>query len=327
MSKLGHIIDTLRGFSASKSPVFIGGETGTGKSRIARLVHEFSVRTGPYVEVDCASQTGTLLASALFGHVRGAFTGALTDHKGFFVQADGGTIFLDEIGEMPLEQQPALLRVVQDGRLRPLGARTDICVDVRIVSASHCNLPAEIQVGRFRRDLYGRLVRLPVTIPPLRERADEIPAMAQEIAGRLGLPPPPPSILAALTQPCLWPQNVRDLESIIERAHLLKWTPSQVVAEMRLLGWVSPPTTARPPVDLSSVSIGSGWWTLPDLIARFGLSRRHMQRLIAQQIRDGRLERRGNTSAVRFRACDPVFPQDTNWRDTAQTLDLNGGGP
>ena len=330
MSKMDSVIETLRGFATSKSPVFIGGETGTGKSRIAPMIHTLSGRRGPYVEVDCASQTGTLLASALFGHARGAFTGALTDHKGFFVQAHGGTIFLDEIGEMPLDQQPALLRVVQDGRLRPLGARADTLVDVRVVAASNRDLAAEVKAGRFRRDLYGRLVRLPVTIPPLRERADEIPAMAVEIAGRLGLPPPSPEIVAALTSPCPWPHNIRDLESIIERAHLLKWSAGEVLAEMGGLGERDTQKDAalRPGREdrlatayaLSATHLG-GWWTAAELAEATRVNKATICRDIIEWLEAGSIERQGKGRGARYRRAS----SHATMRDDARRNDFVGG--
>ena len=303
-TKLSIIIETLRGYARSKSPVFIGGETGTGKSRIAGMVHEMSGRAGLFVTVDCGAQPPNLLASALFGHKRGAFSGANEAHKGYFEEAAGGTVFLDEVGEMDLDAQKLLLRVIQEGVVRPLGGKADVKVDVRVITATNKDLGAEVKAGRFRRDLYARLVRLPVTLPPLRERTDEIREALPEICRKVDVPMVSDEIADALSSPCAWPENWRNVETIVEQAHWLGWGAAEVRAQMALLGGETPSAaveavgeTCDPWVAASTIS---GPWTLSELSERIGLSKRQAQRYVARWVMEGRVEREGRTTSTRF---------------------------
>ncbi len=206
-------------------PVLLQGETGSGKERMARWIHRCSERNrGPFVAVNCGALPSTLLEGELFGHERGAFTGAEGRRRGLFEQAEGGTLLLDEIGEMPLEQQARLLRVLQSGRLRRLGSEREVEVDVRIVAATHRPLREEVEAGRFRADLYCRLARLVVRIPPLRERLQEVDVLAErflrEAGGQLGRRELRRSARARLLA-YHWPGNVRELQNVVLTAAVL----------------------------------------------------------------------------------------------------------
>ncbi len=168
--------------AAGNAPVLLNGETGAGKELAARYLHTHSPRAkGPFVVVDCTVLTEDLFESELFGHVKGAFTGAAAPKTGLFQLADGGTLFLDEIGELPLSQQPKLLRALESGSFRPVGATSTRQADVRLVSATHQDLEARIRQGEFRQDLYYRMAVLPLRVPPLRERREDIPALAEHL--------------------------------------------------------------------------------------------------------------------------------------------------
>ncbi len=204
--------------------VLLLGETGTGKEVLARFIHRESVRhRGPFVPLNCAALPETLVESELFGHRRGAFTGALREHPGLFVAADGGTLLLDEVGEMRAPLQARLLRALEEGRVRPLGGLAGRAVDVRVIAATHRDLASEVEAGRFRRDLYYRLAVFPIRLPPLRERREDLPALVDELlarhAVREGLPPPAirPEALDALLAHT-WPGNVRELDNALARA-------------------------------------------------------------------------------------------------------------
>lgn len=206
--------------------VLISGETGVGKERIARQIHERSRRRGgPLVKVNCAALSESLIESELFGHVKGAFSGALRERRGHFAMADGGTLFLDEIGEMPAALQPKLLRVLQEGELQPLGSERVRQVDVRVVAATNRDLEREVEAGRFRADLYHRLSGYPLRVPPLRERGDDVLLLAgtflEENRVRLGLRGLRLSREAELAlHAYAWPGNVRELEHVLGRAAL-----------------------------------------------------------------------------------------------------------
>ncbi|MCG6894916.1 MAG: sigma 54-interacting transcriptional regulator [Desulfobacteraceae bacterium] len=202
--------------------VLILGETGTGKELFARAVHDSSSRRDrPLLKVNCAALPPSLIESELFGHIRGAFTGAIENRVGRFEAADGGTVFLDEIGELPLEMQAKLLRVLQYGELEKLGSSETTQVDVRIIAATNRNLEEEIQQGRFRKDLYYRLRVFPIDIPPLRERAEDVPLLLKaflvRISRKLGKPVPKVAkSTVELLKAYAWPGNVRELESVVE---------------------------------------------------------------------------------------------------------------
>ena len=204
--------------------VLLTGETGTGKGEVARAIHSSSARKGrPMITINCASLPANLIESELFGRERGAFTGADVRQIGRFELADGGTIFLDEIGEMPLELQSKLLRVIQDGEFERLGSPRTVKTDVRIIAASNRNLEEEIRNGRFREDLFYRLNVFPITIPPLRQRKEDIPLLVNHFVAKFNkkigkkIETVSKETLNAL-QEYRWPGNVRELESVIERA-------------------------------------------------------------------------------------------------------------
>jgi two-component system NtrC family response regulator/two-component system nitrogen regulation response regulator GlnG len=211
-------------FARSNDAVLIVGETGTGKELVARALHDNSPRKDrPFVPVNCASLPDTLLESELFGHEKGAFTGAVTGRAGKFELADGGTLFLDEIGDMPFALQAKLLRVLQSQEVQRLGSAEVIRVNVRILSATNSDLEAGIREGRFRRDLLHRLNRLTIRLPPLRERLDDLPDLIDYFLARAAAEwdVPVPSLAAATVERLRgypWPGNVRELENVLRRA-------------------------------------------------------------------------------------------------------------
>jgi two-component system nitrogen regulation response regulator NtrX len=221
------VIDGLRGEIAQAAPsngrVLIFGENGTGKELVARSIHLQSLRAdGPFVEVNCAAIPEELIESELFGHTRGAFTGALTAKKGKFELADGGTLFLDEVGDMTLKTQAKVLRVLQEQKVEPVGGSATVTVDVRVIAATNKRLEEEIRVGRFREDLFFRLNVIPFQVPPLRERREDIPLLARhfiaELSSEYGKRPKelsPEAVELLLALP--WPGNVRELRNTIER--------------------------------------------------------------------------------------------------------------
>jgi two-component system, NtrC family, nitrogen regulation response regulator GlnG len=199
--------------------VLIQGETGTGKEGCAEGIHAGGKRRdGPFVIVDLAGIAPTLIESELFGHVKGAFTGAQSDRAGVFERAQGGTVFLDEVGELPPEIQPRLLRVLERRQVKRVGANDYRTVDVRVIAATHVDLEGAVKAGKFREDLFHRLAVLRVTLPPLRERLDDIPLLVDTVLGRMGRPP---SALSDQTRALLsqypWPGNVRELRNVVER--------------------------------------------------------------------------------------------------------------
>ena len=215
------IFSLIRRVANSRSSVLITGESGTGKEVVARTLHYAGPRSGmAFVPINCTAIPEGLLESELFGHVRGAFTGAHASKRGLFEKANGGTLFLDEIGDMGPGLQSKLLRVIQDREVRPVGGTQSVKVDVRIVAATHKDLPAEIAAGRFREDLFYRLNVIPIHIPPLRERPEDIPPLVQDFlrrhdeSGRRSLSHAALERLAA----CSWRGNARELENTIERA-------------------------------------------------------------------------------------------------------------
>jgi DNA-binding NtrC family response regulator len=211
-------LERLRKLAASDLPMVLTGETGTGKELAARAVHEASARCEkPFVPVNCASVPENLLEDELFGHVRGAFTGADRDRPGLFVEADGGTLLFDEIGEMSAKMQAKLLRVLESKMVRPVGGSSERRVDVRVLAATHASLEAQVNRKAFREDLYFRMCRVTVELPPLRERLSDLPFLVREILADLGRPDMKveEQTMAEL-HGCAWPGNVRELRSLLE---------------------------------------------------------------------------------------------------------------
>jgi two-component system response regulator PilR (NtrC family) len=238
------VFATIEQVAATNSTVLIAGESGTGKELVARAVHFNSLRRDrPFVAVNCGAVPETLLESELFGHVRGAFTGAHANKKGLVAAAEGGTIFLDEIAEMPSSMQVKLLRVLQDRRFRRLGGTEEVQADVRVIAATHQDLPRMVAERRFREDLYYRLNVLAIKLPPLRDRQEDIPLLAeqflQQFAAQMGKRVRTLSADAlALLQHHAWRGNVRELQNAIERAVALEQTeailPESLPEEVRL---------------------------------------------------------------------------------------------
>ena len=219
-----YVLFKVEQIAKSDTIVLVLGETGTGKELIARAVHNLSSRKNrALVKVNCAALPATLIESELFGHEKGSFTGSLSRHIGRFEIANGSTIFLDEIGELPIELQAKLLRVIQDGEFERLGSSRTIKVDTRIIAATNRNLEAEVKAGNFREDLFYRLNVFPITLPPLRDRLDDIPFLVdfyvKKISRRMGkiIETIPTGVMAAL-QDYHWPGNIRELENVLERA-------------------------------------------------------------------------------------------------------------
>lgn len=226
--------DLIARAAPSSLPVLVLGESGTGKELVARALHEASGRRGQLVNINCGALPRELIESELFGHEKGAFTGAQKRHTGCFADAHEGTLFLDEIGELPLDLQPRLLRVLETGTIRAIGTTKEQPINVRIVAATHRNLAHEVAAGRFREDLFYRLQGLELSVPPLRDRPDDLPPLLAHFllplaAERPGLCIDPQALAALAAYP--WPGNVRQLKSAVLRAALLAG-PTLVAADL-----------------------------------------------------------------------------------------------
>lgn len=235
----------------TESTVLILGETGTGKELIARAVHKRSRRSSrPFVSVNCAAIPQSLIAAELFGHEKGAFTGATQRRVGRFEQAEGGTIFLDEIGDLPAETQLALLRVLQEREFERVGGNQSICADVRVVAATHRDLHAAMAAGTFRSDLFYRLNVFPINLPPLRERKEDIPVLVEHFMDRYGSRAGKhmqrvPDETMALLQSYSWPGNIRELQNVIERSVIVCGPENFTVNEAWISLEPSPPQPAN----------------------------------------------------------------------------------
>lgn len=227
-NKIMHdVLGTINKIADSAVPVLIQGETGTGKSMLAMHIHDISSRRDlPFLTIDCGALPETLLESELFGHVKGAFTGALCGRRGLLEEAQGGTVFLDEIGELTLATQVKLLRAIQEHEIRPVGGNKSVTVDVRFITATNRNLQEEVAAGRFREDLYYRLAVIPIVLPPLRERQSDlllfIGHFVEKFNARYGKSitgVSPAAVQMLFQQP--WKGNIRELENVLERAVLL----------------------------------------------------------------------------------------------------------
>jgi DNA-binding NtrC family response regulator len=237
------VYKTVARVAPTRSAVLILGESGTGKELIARAIHQHSPRArGPFVAVDCGALTETLLESELFGHVRGAFTGAMSDKRGVFEEAEGGTCFLDEIGNISLNMQAKLLRVLQEHEVRRVGGKDWMKVDVRVVAATNQNLAELVRKGNFRQDLYYRLNVVAVHLPPLRQRLEDIPLLTRHFLKRYSQESG--KSITGISDKCMellcdysWPGNIRELENVIEQAVALSnqpvFTPDDLPAAVR----------------------------------------------------------------------------------------------
>ncbi len=240
-SAMKDICEVLKQVSSMPTTVLIEGESGTGKELAARAVHNWSGRKGSFVPINCGAMTAELMESELFGHIKGAFTGAQQSREGLFTYADKGTLFLDEIGDMPLSMQAHLLRVLEEKTIRPVGSNREIPVDVRVVAATNRNLHDEVQEGQFREDLFYRLNVVRIRMPALRERKDDIPLLVKHFVTRISkeLGVPLPDIgdeQVGLMSNYDWPGNIRELKNIIERCLLLRRSPMQCVDVRNLQG-------------------------------------------------------------------------------------------
>ena len=252
--------------AASAIPVLIGGESGVGKELIARAIHGSGARSAkPFIAVNCGAMPENLVESILFGHEKGAFTGATDKHTGKFVEADGGTLFLDEVGELPPAAQVKLLRALQEGEVEPIGGRKSVKVDVRIISATNCDLIADVKAGRFREDLFYRLHVFPISVPPLRQRSEDIPELARHFLARLAAEEGKrvraiePAALALLSA-YRWPGNVRQLENAIFRAVVLTDSEQIGIHEFpQIVAQVGPDAVAAQPMIDSSPAIAATW--------------------------------------------------------------------
>ena len=254
------VMDTARTVAASDATVFLLGESGTGKELVARLIHRLSRRVkGPYVRVNCAAIPMEMWESEFFGHRRGSFTGATADREGRFLLAHRGTLFMDEIGDMPLQAQAKILRVLQDGEFDRVGDERPTRVDVRVIAATNSDIDAAVADRRFRQDLFYRLNVVRIALPPLRDRGEDIPLLAElftrEIAARLGQPPPR---IASEVQADLlaytWPGNVRELRNVIERALILNPGADLVSLDLPPVGGLASSAAAGPPSDTDAPS-------------------------------------------------------------------------
>src|SRR5262245_14680599 len=251
--KMQEVFRMVERVADTASTVLILGESGTGKELVARALHFNSRRQfAPFIPINCAALPENLLESELFGHRRGAFTGAINDKKGLFQEADGGTIFLDEIGSMPPLLQSRLLRVLQDREVRRVGDNTPVYVNVRVLAATNEPLEKKMKEGHFREDLYYRLNVIPIELPPLRDRRDDIPLLvAHQLRDKVSLRTGRPFQITRRAVEALnaysWPGNVRELENVLERACTLCETDLIRVADLPTAGHANAPETARSP--------------------------------------------------------------------------------
>jgi two-component system response regulator PilR (NtrC family) len=258
-----HIRVMIRKLARSQAPIYISGESGTGKELAARLIHKQGPRKDkPFVAVNCGAIPAELMESELFGHKKGSFTGAISDNPGLFRAADGGTLFLDEIADLPFHMQVKLLRAIQEKSIRPVGARNELPVDVRIISATHKDLSKMVQQNEFRQDLYYRINVIELLIPPLRDRTEDIPYLALHIVHRLSADMQLPTqkvdrIALKKLVNYTFPGNVRELENILERAVTLCENNTITEKDLKLAtnNSIPTPNTPNPPLDIKLESI------------------------------------------------------------------------
>jgi hydrogenase-4 transcriptional activator len=284
------VIERIELVSNSDVPILILGETGTGKELIARKIHDRSSRNDrPFLRINCGAIPTELVDSQLFGHAKGAFTGALSDAAGWFERADGGTLFLDEIGELPLAAQVRFLRVLQDGWFERVGGNKSIHVDVRIIAATNQDLAAMVTAGQFREDLWYRIAVFPVILPPLRQRKEDILDLAEHFVKRASCrfklyPVMPTQEDIALLQSYDWPGNIREFASVIDRAAILGNGKSLEISKS--LGWTGAYSDTTPKVDPKSQKheqVHSEFMQTLDAVTRV-----HVERILHQT--NGRID-------------------------------------
>jgi DNA-binding NtrC family response regulator len=262
-SRMRDVLELVKRIANAKSTVLIRGKSGTGKELIAHALHEISPRAkNAFMAINCSALPESLLESELFGHVRGAFTGAVVNKRGLFEEARGGTLFLDEIGEISPAIQMKLLRVLQDHEIRPVGGNVSKQIDVRIVAATNADLEAMIEKGTFREDLYYRLSVIPIHLPDLKERREDVPLLAMHFIKRFAAEAEKPVTGIeedAIQHLCQheWPGNVRELENVIERTVMLTNNPRITIEDL--------PASFRPGADKTSTSTLPSGWTLEQL--------------------------------------------------------------
>jgi DNA-binding NtrC family response regulator len=306
------VLQVVRKVASTDCSIVLLGETGTGKERLARAIHATSPRSQhPFVAVNCGAVHPELLRSELFGHIRGAFTGADRNREGLFVRAHRGTLFLDEVGDMPPEMQVALLRVLEERLVTPLGSARPRPVDVRVLAATNRDLEEDVEQGRFRRDLFHRINVITIRVPPLRERLADLAELAQHLLARL--PQRRTLHVDALTVLARypWPGNVRELDNVLRAAALLV-EGSELTPEVlgRLLQERQRITRSASPVGPDATAIlehlHQRWASAPELSRDLGISTRTVNRRLANLTRHGWVEASGEGRARRYRACREV---------------------
>jgi two-component system, NtrC family, response regulator HydG len=300
--------------------VVLHGETGTGKERLARALHACSSRSQrPFVAVNCGALAPELVASELFGHVRGAFTGADRSREGLFAAAHTGTLFLDEVGDMPASVQTALLRVLETREITPVGSAHSRVVDVRVVCATHRDLEREVRAGRFREDLWHRLNVVTIELPPLRDRLVDLPLLAAHVLARVPgehrLHPDASEVLARYR----WPGNVRELENVLRATTLLSdqvvLTPDLLerVLESRRAARAEPAVPVPPRTAALLQALGERWCSTADLSRSLGVSPRTLNREMVPLLERGLVQQSGRAKAVRYRR------DERAWRDLSRS--------
>jgi DNA-binding NtrC family response regulator len=312
--KLRHLLGRV---AATDATVLITGESGSGKEIVAQAIHSLSNRRArAFVPVNCAAIPHELLESEMFGHERGAFTGAAGPRHGLFATADGGTIFLDEIGEMPLGLQAKLLRVLEDGVVRPVGSDRSTRIDARVISASNADLTAAVRRGAFREDLFYRLQVVPIVIPPLRERRSDIPLLVEHFLDRIR--ERSPSSNWTVTREAMvhlwsydWPGNVRELENLVERLVILcedstidtPILPANLISGSRVAEARAPTTIGEKGVNLNAIVRELEGRMINEALKQTGGNKQAAARLLG-------LKR--TTFAAKLRRCGVIAPYSSN---------------